>query len=121
MCLYSLLSVVMADFSAQDWYVIILQTMTIIIVLLYIFTYIYAFKNLDPVYLKLLSTGRTLLLASVLIFFYNPLRKTFDYGHSMPFFAFSAGISLLFMVDKHDILNLVNFILYGKSIDNKTP
>jgi hypothetical protein len=72
---------------------------------------------MDPLYLKLLSTGRTLLLAGILIFFYNPLRKTFEYGHSMPFFAFSAGISLLLLIDKHDILNLVHFILYGKAIE----
>jgi len=32
----------------------------------------------------------------------------------LPFFAFSAGISLLLLLDKYQILNLVHFVLYGK-------
>ena len=106
----------MAGYSARVWYIIILRTMTIITVVLYIFTYIYTIKNLNPVYVKLLSTARTLLLAAILIYFYNPLRKSYDYGHSMPFFAFSAGITLLLLLDRHDILNLTYFILYRTPI-----
>ena len=90
--------------------------MTIIIVILYIFTYIYKVNKLDPVYLKLLSTARTLLLAAILLYFYNPMRTKFNYGHSMPFFAFSAGVTLLLLLDKEDILNLTYFILYGKAM-----
>lgn len=106
----------MSRFSIKNWYVFILEIMTGLIVLLYIFTYIYTVQKLDPEYLRLLSTARTLLLASILIFFYNPLRTSFDYGSSMPFFAFSAGVSLIFLLNREDILHLVQFILYWKSI-----
>jgi len=102
----------MSKDTINDWYKLVLEIMTGLIVLLYIFTYIYTVKKLDPEYLRLLSTARTLLLASILIYFYNPLRKSFDYGSSMPFFAFSAGISLIFLLNREDILHLVQFILY---------
>lgn len=105
----------MSKFTIKNWYVFILEIMTGLIVLLYIFTYIYTVKNLDPEYLRLLSTARTLLLASILIFFYNPLRTSFDYGGSMPFFAFSAGVSLIFLLNREDILQLVKFILYWET------
>ena len=103
----------------RDLYVIVLQTFTVLIILVYIFTYIYTFKKLDPVYLTLLSTARTIILAFILIYFYHPLHKSYEYGHSMPFFAFSAGVSLLLLLDRHNILNLFHFLLYGKLMDNK--
>ena len=105
--------------ESRDWYVIILQTFTVLIVIFYIFTYIYTLKELDPAYLTLLSTARTLILAGILIYFYNPLRHTFNYGKSMPFFAFSAGVSLILLLNRDDIMNLVHFILYRKLTDAK--
>jgi hypothetical protein len=103
----------------RDLYVIVLQTFTVIIVIVYIFTYIYTLKKLDPAYLTLLSTARTLILAIILIYFYHPFHKSYHYGHSMPFFAFSAGVSLLLLLDRNNILNLLHFLLYGKLMDNK--
>lgn len=99
--------------SPQDWFEIILTTFTVLIVLVYVYVYILAKKEYGDKYIPLLSTARTLILAGFLIYFYNPLRSKFEYGHSMPFFAFSAGIALIMLLDKFQILNLVHFILYG--------
>lgn len=100
--------------TSQDWFKIILTVFTILIVLIYIYVYLLAKKDYGDKYIPLLSTTRTLVLSAFLIFFYNPLRSTFEYGRSMPFFAFSAGISLILLLDKFQILNVVHFILYGE-------
>jgi hypothetical protein len=31
----------------------------------------------------------------------------------LPIFAFSAGLTILLLVDRYDILNLTHFVLYG--------
>lgn len=90
------------------------MTLTVILVLGYCYVYVISKSHYGDKYLPLLSTGRTLILAGFLLFFYNPLRTQFEYGQSMPFFAFSAGISLLFLLKRYDVLNLVNFLLYGE-------
>lgn len=88
--------------------------LTSIIVIGYCYMYIVSKSYYGDKYLPLLSTGRTLILAGFLLYFYNPLRTQFEYGSSMPFFAFSAGITLLFLLKRYDILNLVHFLLYGE-------
>jgi hypothetical protein len=98
--------------STQDWFQIILMTFTVLLVCLYVYAYVIASKNHEGRYIQLLITARTLILASFLLYFYNPLRSEFEYGRSLPFFAFSAGLSLIFLLDRFEILNLVHFILY---------
>ena len=88
--------------------------LTSIIVIGYCYMYIVSKSIYGDKYLPLLSTGRTLILATFLLYFYNPLRTEFEYGPSMPFFVFSAGITLLFLLKRYEILNLVNFLLYGE-------
>ena len=97
----------------QSWYEILLISLTIILYVSYIYIYISSRKNYGETYIPLIITARTIVLAGFLIFFYNPLRSKFEYGHSLPLFAFGAGISLLYSLDKYQILNLVHYILYG--------
>lgn len=91
-----------------------LTTITILIVSGYSYLYFIAQSQYGEKYLPLLITGRSLILALFLIYFYNPLRSKFEYGPSMPFFAFSAGISLILLQKKYDLLNMAHFLLYGK-------
>ena len=102
------------NLTTQDWFQIVLTTFTVLVVLLYVYVYFMSQKKYGDRYIPLLTTARTLVLALFLIFFYNPLRSEFVYGRSMPFFAFSAGISLIMLLDRFQILNLVHFILYGE-------
>ena len=99
--------------NSDAYFKIFLTTLTVLIIASYCYVYVISKTHYGDKYISILSTGRTLILASFLLFFYNPLRSKFEYGHSMPFFAFSAGVSLIFLLKKYDILNFVNFILYG--------
>ena len=102
------------EFSKQKWYEQAFFASTVLLIVLYFSTYTIA-KN-DPRlqrYIPLITTLRTLFLSAFLIFFYNPLRSTFEYGRALPIFAFSAGITILLLVDRYDILNLTHFMLYG--------
>jgi uncharacterized membrane protein YjfL (UPF0719 family) len=103
----------------QTWYEILLITLTATMYITYIYIYISSRKNYGEKYIPLIITARTLVLAGFLIFFYNPLRSTFEYGHSLPLFAFGAGISLLLFLDKYQILNLVHFLLYGDTLPER--
>ena len=102
--------------SAQEWFELILSGCTILVISIYAYAYFMAETKYGERYIPIINTIRTIVLASFLIFFYNPLRSTFDYGRSLPFFAFSAGVSLLLLLDKYQILNLLHFILYGKPL-----
>lgn len=105
------------SFTNQTWYENVFLFSTILIFVLYAYTYLMAQKSeKEREYIPLLITVRTLILASFLIFFYNPFRTSYEYGHALPLFAFSAGITLLMLTDKYDILNLAHFILYGTSL-----
>lgn len=99
--------------NSQDLFIYALNFFTIVIVLCYVYAYFMAETKYGNKYIPLLATSRALLLAGFLIIFYNPLRSEFDYGRSLPFFAFSAGVSLLLLLDKYEVLNLVHFLLYG--------
>ena len=103
----------------QKWYEITLLILTVCMWLAYLLIYLELLEENQQQYMPLLITGRTLILAGFLIYFYNPLRKTFEYGHALPTFAFAAGISLLLFLDRHDILNLVHFILYRELMPPK--
>lgn len=100
--------------DSKDYFKIFLMSVTVILVLGYTYGYFISKSQYGNKYLPVLSTGRTVVLAGFLLFFYNPLRTQFEYGPSMPFFAFSAGISLIMLLKRYDILNLVNFLLYGE-------
>ena len=97
----------------QPWYEVLLMVLTGVIVTTYIYVYISAKREYGDKYLPLIITGRTLILASFLIFFYNPLRSEFQYGRSLPFLAFTAGMTLISFLDKYQVLSLVHFVLYG--------
>ena len=99
---------------SQEWYEILLFIFTGVLWVLYIFIYLGTLKEYGDKYIPLLVTARTLVLAGFLIYFYNPLRSTYSYGHALPTFAFGAGISLLLFLDKFQIENLVHFLLYRK-------
>jgi hypothetical protein len=79
----------------------------------YGYVYFISSKKHGQKYIPLIVTTRILILAFFLIYFYNPLRSTYAYGHAMPIIASSAGISLLLLLNRFDILNLVHFMLYG--------
>ena len=100
----------------QTWYEKALFLTTICLFGLYAYTYMASKNTYGEKYIPLLITIRTLVLSCFLIYFYNPLRTTYEYGHALPLFAFSAGVTMLFLVDKYDILNLVHFVLYGDVI-----
>lgn len=102
------------EFAKQKWYEQAFFASTVLLIVLYFSTYTIAKK--DPRlqrYIPLITTLRTLFLSGFLIFFYNPLRSTFEYGRALPIFSFSAGITILLLVDRYDILNLTHFMLYG--------
>ena len=90
-----------------------LTTLSVIVVIGYCLVYFNARAQYGEKYLTLIATARSLILALFLIYFYNPFRTKFEYGPSMPFFAFSAGISLIILQKKYDLLNMTHFILYG--------
>jgi hypothetical protein len=100
--------------DSKDYFKIFLMFLTILVVSGYGYVYFISKTKYGDKYLPLLTTGRALILSGFLIYFYNPLRTKFEYGPSMPFFAFSAGISLFFLLKRYDILNLVHFLLYGE-------
>jgi uncharacterized membrane protein YjfL (UPF0719 family) len=102
------------SFTTQEWYEIILTSLTILMVTTYVYVYLKSKKEYGDTYIPLIVTGRSLILAFFLMYFYNPLRSSFQYGRSLPFIAFSAGLSLLLLVDKFQVMNLVHFLLYGK-------
>jgi len=97
----------------QPWYEILLMSLTALMIVTYIYVYISAKREYGDKYVPLIITGRTLILATFLIFFYNPLRSEFQYWPSLPFLAFTAGITLISFLDKYQILNIVHFVLYG--------
>ena len=103
----------------KDWYQYIFLFFTILMFSTYAYVYIGSQREYGDKYIPIIVTARTLILASFLIFFYNPLRSTFEYGRSMPTFAFAAGISLLLLTDKYQVLNLVHFCLYGEMLPQK--
>lgn len=105
--------------SSQDWFHYILTFCTILIISIYAYAHFIAETKYGQKYIVLLSTTRTLVLAGFLMYFYNPLRSQFDYGRSLPFFAFSAGVTMVLLLDKFQILNLVHFILYGDILPEK--
>ena len=98
----------------KNYFKLFLTLLSVLIVLAYCYVYIISRTKYGNKYISLLTTGRTLVLAVFLLYFYNPLRTQFEYGPSMPFFAFSAGLSLMFLLKRYDILNLVHFLLYGE-------
>jgi uncharacterized membrane protein YjfL (UPF0719 family) len=98
----------------QKWYEILFTILTGLSLILYAFVYLGILTEYGDKYIPLLVTARTLILSGFLLWFYNPLRSKFEYGHSLPTFAFSAGIALLLFLDKFQIENLVHFMLYGK-------
>jgi hypothetical protein len=71
--------------TSKDYFKIFLMILTSIIVIGYCYMYIVSRNMYGDKYLPLLSTGRTLILAGFLLYFYNPLRTQFEYGPSMPF------------------------------------
>jgi len=99
--------------GTQDWYVIILTTLTIILICTYAYVYYISTTSKGQKYLPLISTTRIIVTAAFLIYFYNPLRSTFEYGHALPIIAFSAGVSLLLLLNRYDLLNLAHFMIYG--------
>jgi hypothetical protein len=102
-------------FLKQSWYEKVFIFSTILLFSLYGYTYIIAKQSVkEKQYIPLIITARTLFLSAFLIIFYNPLRSSYEYGHALPLFTFSAGITMLLLLDKYDILNLVHFILYGE-------
>ena len=104
------------NISTQGWYVIILTTLTAILFVTYAYVYFVSTGRYGKKYIPLITTTRILVIAAFLLYFYNPLRSKFEYGHALPVIAFSAGISLLLLVNRDDIHNLVYFILYGELI-----
>jgi hypothetical protein len=102
------------EFAKQKWYEQVFFVSTVLLVVFYLSAYTIAKNN--PIlqrYLPLFRTLRTLFLSAILLFFYNPLRSSFEFGRALPIFAFSAGITILLLVDRYDILNLLHFLLYG--------
>ena len=97
----------------QTWYEKIFAASTLLLIGLYVSAYYFTKESKYEKYIPLLMTVRTLFLGFFLIFFYNPLRTSFEYGHSLPLFAVAAGVTLLLLLNKYDILNLAHFILYG--------
>jgi phosphatidylglycerophosphate synthase len=97
----------------KPWYEVLLLILSVSIITSYIYIYISAKREYGEKYVPIIITARTLVLAAFLIFFYNPLRSKFEYGRSLPLFAFTAGITLLLFLDRYQILNLVHFCLYG--------
>lgn len=93
---------------------LILTALTVVLICTYAYAYYISTTNKGRKYIPLITTTRIIVTASFLIYFYNPLRSTFEYGHALPIIAFSAGISLLLLINRYDILNLAHFIIYGQ-------
>lgn len=93
---------------------LILTILTVVLMGTYAYAYYISRTNDGRKYIPLIATTRIIVTASFLIYFYNPLRSTFEYGHALPIIAFSAGISLLLLINRYDILNLAYFMLYGQ-------
>ena len=93
---------------------LILTVLTIVLIGTYAYAYYISTTDKGHKYIPLISTTRIIVTAAFLIYFYNPLRSTFEYGHALPIIAFSAGISLLLLMNRYDILNLAHFLLYGQ-------
>ena len=105
------------QFLKQSWYENAFIISTFLLFSLYGYTYFIAKQSVkEKTYIPLIVTARTLFLSAFLIFFYNPLRSTYEYGHALPLFTFSAGITMLLLIDKYEILNLTHFILYGEIV-----
>jgi hypothetical protein len=108
---------VVKQFLKQSWYEKVLIISTVLLFSLYGYTYFIANNSEEKKkYIPMLITARTLFLSGFLLFFYNPLRTSFEYGHALPLFTFSAGITLLLLVDKYEVLNLTHFMLYGETL-----
>ena len=99
--------------SQHDLYLTLYTVLTILFIGAYTGIYFNLAQQNGEKYLPLIVTLRTLVLASFLIYFYNPLRSSFDYGRALPIFATAAGVALLLTVTRFDLLNLVHFGLYG--------
>ena len=103
------------QFLQQSWYEKAFIISTFLLFSLYGYAYVIAKNSVkEKTYIPLIITARTLFLSAFLIFFYNPFRSTYEYGHALPLFTFSAGITMLFFIDKYAILNLTHFLLYGE-------
>ena len=100
--------------NSDKYFQYFLTILSVLIVVSYCYMYVISKTHYGNKYIPILETGRTLVLAGFLLYFYNPLHSEFEYGRSMPFFAFSAGVSLIFLLKKYDVLNLVHFVLYGQ-------
>lgn len=106
---------IIKNFLKQSWYEKAFIVSTVVLFSLYGYTYFIAKKSgKEKQYIPLIITARTLFLSAFLIFFYNPLRSSFEYGHALPLFTFSAGITMLLLLDKYEVLNLTHFLLYGE-------
>lgn len=99
--------------SEHDFYLTLYTVLTILFIGAYTGVYFNLLRQNGEKYLPLIVTLRTLVLAFFLIYFYNPLRSSFNYGRALPIFATAAGVALLLTVTRFDILNLVHFCLYG--------
>lgn len=99
--------------SEHDFYLTLYTVLTILFIGAYTGIYFNLARQRGERYLPLIVTLRTLVLAFFLIYFYNPLRSSFDYGRALPIFATAAGFALLLTVTRFDMLNLVHFCLYG--------
>ena len=102
--------------ETQKWYEYVLLALTILLFFVYVISYLFASYQYGQLYLPLIMTARTIVLASFLIYFYNPLRTKYEYGHSLPLFAFTAGITLLLSLERYQVLDLFHFLIYGKTI-----
>lgn len=100
----------------QELYEYVLLALTTILFLVYVSSYVFSSYHYGQTYLPLITTARTIVLASFLIYFYNPLRTEYEYGHALPLFAFAAGITLLFSLDRYNVLSLFHFLVYGKTM-----
>ena len=108
-------------FLTQEWYEILFTVLTVFMVLLYVLVYLGAIAHSGDKYIPLIVTARTLILSGFLLWFYNPFRTKFEYGHALPTFAFAAGIALLLFLDKFQIENLVHFLLYAEVLPGPDP
>jgi len=100
--------------SNHDFYIMVYSVLTFFMVIFYIFVYFGVQSNYGKQYLPIVVTARNIFLGLFLVYFYNPLRSKFEYGRTLPIFATAAGLALLLTIRKYDILNLVNFCLYGQ-------
>ncbi len=103
------------NINYHNLYISIYTALTILLFIVYGIIYFRVTKkDTGEKYIPIIVTVRTIILSSFLIYFYNPLRSKFDYGHALPIFATAAGVALLLTLSRFDIMNLVHFCLYGK-------